>query len=332
MALYRIDEADGSLSPIPETSLSGEGMSERDDLQRWLRDHPDALGDGLFVLAEEYGEWAGSSRRIDLLALDQDGRLVVIELKRDEGAFMDLQAIRYAAMVAHMTLDRAVAAHERHLQARGIEGDARERILGHLGAGEGKEPEIESAKPQIVLAARDFSQELTTSVLWLNDAGLDISCVRLLPYRVGDDLVLDVTQVIPLPEAKDYVVRVRDKAIEAEPHKYPDVPWTDEDIELLAGMVENPAILTAIDLCAADPGQWTPLTTIIEQSGQTQAQVQGSLARLTAIVRGDFGRNNWPLVVEGRPSDADGSQRAHYLMTAQVAEWWKAARSTASDS
>ena len=112
MALYRVDEADGSLSEIPETSLSGEGMKERGDLQRWLRDNPDALEDGLFVLAEEYGEWADSSRRIDLLALDQNGRLVVIELKRDEGAFMDLQAIRYAAMVAHMTLDRAVVAHE----------------------------------------------------------------------------------------------------------------------------------------------------------------------------------------------------------------------------
>ena len=102
MALYRIDEAGGSLRAIPETSLSGEGKRERGDLQAWLRDCPDVLEDGLFVLAEEYGEWADSGRRIDLLALDEHGRLVVVELKRDQAAFMDLQALRYAALVAHM--------------------------------------------------------------------------------------------------------------------------------------------------------------------------------------------------------------------------------------
>ena len=329
MALYRVDEADGSLSEIPETSLSGEGMKERGDLQRWLRDNPDALEDGLFVLAEEYGEWADSSRRIDLLALDQNGRLVVIELKRDEGAFMDLQAIRYAAMVAHMTLDRAVLAHKHYLSARGIEGDARERIFEHLAVEDGTEPEIESTKPRILLAARDFPRELTTSVLWLRDSGIDISCLRLLPYRIEGNLVLDVTQVVPLPEAEDYMVRIRDKATESEHGKYYEVQWTAGDIELLAGMVENPAILTAIDLCAADPDGWIPLTAIIEQSSQTRAQVQGSLARLTRIVRTEFGRDNWPFVVEGRSSEPGGAQVAHYRMTAEVAAWWKAARSAA---
>ena len=33
MALYRVDEAGGSLTEIPETSLSGEGKLERYDLQ-----------------------------------------------------------------------------------------------------------------------------------------------------------------------------------------------------------------------------------------------------------------------------------------------------------
>ena len=48
MALYSIDEAGGSLREIPETTLSGEGKRERHDLQRWLRDNPAVLEDGLF--------------------------------------------------------------------------------------------------------------------------------------------------------------------------------------------------------------------------------------------------------------------------------------------
>ncbi len=188
MALYRVDEGEASLSGIPETSLSGEGKRERGDLQRWLRDHPGVLEPDLFVLTEEYSDWADSGRSIDLLALDGDGRLVVIELKRDEGAFMDLQALRYAALVAHMTFAQAVDAHARYLVRRQLPGDARARVLRHLGGEDAEEPEVDSARPRIVLAARDFSQELTTSVLWLNGAGLDIRCVRLLPYRFGDDL------------------------------------------------------------------------------------------------------------------------------------------------
>ena len=135
MALYRVDEAAGSLSEIPETSLSGEGKQERGDLQVWLRDHAGALEPDLFVLTEEYSDWADSGRSIDLLALDGEGRLVVIELKRDEGAFMDLQALRYAAMVAHMTLEagRRAPTSEYLQKRRGIAGDARERILDHLG-------------------------------------------------------------------------------------------------------------------------------------------------------------------------------------------------------
>ena len=53
------------------------------------------------VLAEEFGEWEASRRRIDLLVLDKDANLVVVELKRtDDGGHMELQALRYAAMVS----------------------------------------------------------------------------------------------------------------------------------------------------------------------------------------------------------------------------------------
>lgn len=331
MALYHVDETDGSLSEIPETSLSGEGMRERGDLQRWLRDFPGALEPDLFVLTEEYSDWEDGNRSIDLLALDGEGRLVVIELKRDEGAFMDLQAIRYAAMVAHMTFAQAVDAHDRHLQARGIEGDARERILEHLGGEAGDEPEIESGRPRILLAARDFQRELTTSVLWLRDSGIDIRCVRLLPYRIDDHLVLDVTQVIPLPEAEEYIVRVRERAIESEPRKYPVVEWTARDVERLALTLTNPRLAALIDLLAAEPDGWISLAAIVERSSETQPQIQGLFARFTRIVRTEFGRGNWPLLVEGRSSEPGGAQLVHYWMTGEVAAWWKAARGAAGE-
>ncbi|WP_083405615.1 PDDEXK family nuclease [Mycolicibacterium rutilum] len=96
-------------------SFSELNIRERTDLQRLLRAQPDALGEDLMVVAEEFGDWEDSRRRIDLLAIDRQRRLVVIELKRTEdGGHMDLQALRYAAMISAMTFDEVVAAYSRH--------------------------------------------------------------------------------------------------------------------------------------------------------------------------------------------------------------------------
>ena len=62
-------------------------------------------------------------------------------------------------------------------------------------------------------------------MLWLNDAGLDIRCVRLRVYRHEDDLLIDVDQVIPLPEAQDYLVQVRDRAEESQQQRTESGRW-----------------------------------------------------------------------------------------------------------
>src|SRR2546421_160743 len=65
---------------------------------------------------------------------------------------------------------------------------------------------------RIILASAKFSKELTTAVMWLNERDLDIRCIRIMPHRDGDRILIDVQQVVPLPEAQDYQVRVREKA------------------------------------------------------------------------------------------------------------------------
>ena len=210
MAIYRMVGDKEDLAQIPVTSFGQTGVLERQDLQRILRDKPEILEVGLFILAEEFSNWQGSGRSIDLLGLDTTGRLVVVELKRGEtGEHMDLQSIRYAAMVSTLTLQQAVEAHRAHLNKRGIGGDAEERVNGHLE--NPKALGFSTDQPRIVLVSEGFSPELTTSVLWLNRNGLDITCIRMQPYRNGTELLVDTSQVIPLPEAADYLVQIRDR-------------------------------------------------------------------------------------------------------------------------
>ena len=218
MPLYRWN-AD-SLDAVTPTTFEAEQLRERSDLQRLLRDQPDALEKGLFVVAEEYGDWEDSNRRIDLLALDSEGGLVVIELKRTQsGDLSELQAIRYAAMVSNMTLERIIDAHRDYLAKRSQDEDARRRVLEHLEVEDESDAKINTERPRIVLASAGFSTELTTSVLWLRDSDIDISCVRLQLYRSGDDLLLDTNQVIPLPEASDYYVKVQERQNEQKQHR-----------------------------------------------------------------------------------------------------------------
>jgi len=205
MSLYRITT--DKLEPVSRTTFAAESLLERKDLQRLLRRDITPIADDLMVIAEEYGEWEDSNRRIDLLCLSKDAGLVVVEIKRTEdGGHMELQAIRYAAMVSAMTLDQAIEAHAR---TQGGELDAaRSEILDFLQLDSEEEAEL-TGEVRIVLVSADFSTEVTTAVLWLNRQGLDITCIRLRPYRMSNDVLIDATQIIPLPESTDYEVKVR---------------------------------------------------------------------------------------------------------------------------
>lgn len=213
MAIYEL-KAD-QITEVKSTTFWSEGIKERSDLQRLLRDHIEIVAPGTMVITEEFGEWEDSKRRIDLLVLDKTSDLVIVELKRtDDGGHMELQAIRYAAMVSAMTFEHVIAAHSVYLKKRGIEKDARKSILTFLGWSEPGESTF-AQSVRIVLVAADFSKELTTTVLWLNAHDLDIRCVRAKPYSLdGTRVLLDVQQTIPLPEAVDYQVQLKNKAIE----------------------------------------------------------------------------------------------------------------------
>jgi hypothetical protein len=215
------------------TKFTDLGYKERSDLQARFRDKIDALGgkgdeklladEELLVISEEFCNWEDSKRRIDLLAIDRVGRLVVIELKRtDDGGHMDLQALRYAAMVRSMVFSEVVEAYSEYRAKRypdEADFDARAELEEFLGGDLGVEPVVDT-QVRIILVAADFGKEITTTVLWLNDfEGMDIRCVRLVPYEVDGKILVDITEVIPLPEAREYIVRVRHKeAAQAHGH------------------------------------------------------------------------------------------------------------------
>lgn len=109
-----------------------------------------------------------------------------------------------------MTFDQAVEAHQDYLERRGLSPDTAESsIREFLDVQDG--PVAFSNQVRVVLASADFSKEITSAVLWLNAQGLDIMCFRMRPYAFEGHVLLDVQQVIPLPEAAAFQVAIREK-------------------------------------------------------------------------------------------------------------------------
>ncbi len=209
MPIFRIN--DNQIIAIERTSFEQQGLRERRDLQSMLKANISVISPDTLVVAEEFGEWEDSRRRIDLLGIDKNANLVVIELKRTEdGGHMELQAIRYAAMISTLTFDKLIPIYSQYLRDNNIENDARDSLLDFLDWNEPDEEQF-GQEVKIVLASAEFSKELTTSAMWLNDFGLDIRCVRMQPYTCNNETFLDVQTVIPIPEVMDYQVRIREK-------------------------------------------------------------------------------------------------------------------------
>lgn len=234
MPIYELTHE--SLSAVPRTTLQEQMFRERDDLQRILKQQIDVLGEDLLILAEEFSQWEDSKRRVDLLALDSKGALVIVELKRTEdGGYMDLQAVRYAAMVSTLSFRQAVETHARFLNSEATTAEA--AILDFLG--EVEPPENFGKSVRIILVSPGFSPELTTAVIWLNSRGLQIRCIRIRPYKLDQRTLLDIEQIIPLPEAQDYTVRIKEKQDEALRAADSTIDFTRYDLHINGQVFKN---------------------------------------------------------------------------------------------
>jgi len=237
MALYELST--DNIAPLELAKFASLGLLERKDLQRLIRDHIETIAPNTLVISEEFSSWDKSDRRIDLLAVDEQARLVVIELKRTtDDSFADLQALRYASMVSRMTFDDAVETYRSYVEKRSLPvDDPAKALLDFLHW-----PEPTAGRfgedVRIVLAAADFSTEVTSTVLWLNDRDLDIRCVRMRPYRLGPKLILDIDQIIPLPEAGDFQVEIRQKQREIRASAEGS-DWTRYDVSTDEGLQQK---------------------------------------------------------------------------------------------
>ena len=64
---------------------------------------------------------------------------------------------------------------------------------------------------RIIFVANNYRKEVTSTVLWLLNHNIQIQCFRATPYSMGEDMFLQVEQIIPLPETQEFMIDASEK-------------------------------------------------------------------------------------------------------------------------
>ena len=107
--MFTVNHQTNRISPVKVKSFSELGVTERNHLQEWLAHQPDCLGEELLIIQKEFDGFDDTRERLDLLALDKDGNLVIIENKLDDrGRDVVWQALKHASYSASLTKGQSV--------------------------------------------------------------------------------------------------------------------------------------------------------------------------------------------------------------------------------
>lgn len=193
------------------------------DVEELLRNNINLLSEdeeSLLLVGEQVRNEAGG--RCDLVALDGDGNLVLIEIKRDKQDILgkkeafEAQAIRYASNCATIRTKEELLEQmyipyvsKREAQNGSADGNAaRETAKKELSEFiDGNNISRFNEHQRIILTASGFDDQTLSAAAWLNRNGVDISCYEMAPYQMPDgQIVIDVKKILPVPALEDFFV------------------------------------------------------------------------------------------------------------------------------
>lgn len=214
--MFLVDRESKKTSEIKDITFTELGLKERQDLQEWISNNPGMLGEDLLIIQKEFNDFNNTNERLDLLALDKLGNLVIIENKLDDsGKDVVWQAMKYAGYCSTLTNEQIKEIFQRYLDSIGSNKNAEESILEFYNKESFDEIELnQDLSQRIILVARFFRAEVTNTVMWASKYGINIKCIEIIPYLIGDKIIVDANQIIPEKSTEDMIIRYQEKALE----------------------------------------------------------------------------------------------------------------------
>jgi hypothetical protein len=199
--------------------VSFAGRVTESDLEEWVVERPELVGEDLLVLGRQLREFEEDLDRLDVLAVDRDGELVLIELKvSSDFRVTDLQALAYAGAYASRqgvqmakTLQRTLLRSD---PAATLE-DAKQRIAAFLELDSFDEWEP-SQHVRIKLIAPGFPKRVLRTVKWLGDVyGVRVEEILARLFEAGNERDvrhhLSFERLLPLAGDEEFDLTVRDR-------------------------------------------------------------------------------------------------------------------------
>jgi hypothetical protein len=214
--MFLIDPLTNTIKSIQKKTFSDLGFKERQHLQEWIISHPECLGEELLIIQKEFSGFHDTNERLDLLALDRYGNLVIIENKLDDsGKDVTWQSLKYASYASTLTKENVKNIYQSHLDSKANGEDAEKKISDFYNNREFKDIIINKPQTQrVFLVAANFRKEVTSTVLWLLNYKMQIKCFKVTPYLLENQHILNIEQIIPTKDTQEYVISMVNKVHE----------------------------------------------------------------------------------------------------------------------
>ena len=211
--MYLINKDENRISKMELKTFSELGFKEREHLQEWLANDHTVFGEDLLIIQKEFAGFADTKERLDLLALDKEGNLVVIENKLDDsGRDVTWQALKYASYCSSLSKEDIRVIFQDYLTKCGCSETAEDK-LSEFYEKEYDEISLNKGTGQrIILVAAKFRKEVTSTVLWLLNYNIRIQCFRVTLYKKDEEIFLDIDQIIPTKDAEDFMIKMAKKS------------------------------------------------------------------------------------------------------------------------
>lgn len=214
----------GKLQPV-DTSLVDAGRKEAHDLEEWIASNPSIISPDIVIIGRQTPTKSGP---LDLLAIDKQGNIVVIELKRDLLPRESLvQAVDYASDIADWSVDKL---SEVCLQYTGK--SLEEQLTASFPDIDLENVDINDVQ-RIILVGFGIQDSLERMVHWLSskyDVSINAILLKYIKTIRGDELL---TRTAIISEAVESLRTEKKNKFKIPMSDQPGNYSSDELVELL---------------------------------------------------------------------------------------------------
>ena len=215
--MYQINRATNNITRLEQKKFIELGFKERENLQEWIAKNPDVLGEELLIIQKEFDGFSDTNERLDLLAIDKDSNLVIIENKLDDtGRDVTWQALKYTSYCSTLSTSQIVKIFQDYLNKYAQGENAKTALLDFLELEDEADLILNKDDQRIMFVANNYRKEVTSTVLWLINHNINIQCFKATPFKLAEELFLQIDQIIPVPELEEFMIDIKEKKQEEE--------------------------------------------------------------------------------------------------------------------